>query len=173
MKYLSPKEIEYLIIEMSAKDIPIEQIQFILEKEYGQEYDLDSLKVIQEKLKDKIKVQKDIYEREKSKKLDDFVLLMSDLIKELNELIEKLKKVDSLKADKTIVQAIQQSNNLIRTLLKSTGQIIEEQKAKINNYYIKITQINEYIEKNLPEIFESLSPEARKRLLKRLNGGHN
>jgi oligoribonuclease NrnB/cAMP/cGMP phosphodiesterase (DHH superfamily) len=165
---MSPEEIEYYIIEESAKDVPLEHIQYTLEKDYQQNYDLNSLKTVKNKLMPKINIQREINERKKSQDIDDLIVMMKNSIKEMQDLITKMKNIDSLMADKTIIQAIQQVNALINTLLKATGTLKTQQEAHISNYYVKITQINEFFEKNLPSIFENLSPEAKKRLKEQL-----
>ena len=168
MKDITPEEIDYYIIDESAKDVPIDQIQYTLEREYGLTYNIDSLEFKKNQFSNKIKLQKEINERRQSKNTDELIIRMRNAITELDELINRAKTKDDIAADKILIASIQQINALINTLLKATGQLKTQQEAHISNYYIKITQMNEYIQEKLPEIYDSLSPEAKKRLKDRL-----
>ena len=168
MKDITPEEIDYYIIDESAKDVPIDQIQYTLEREYGLTYNIDSLEFKKNQFSNKIKLQKEINERRQNKNTDDLIIRMRKAIEELDEVISRMKMKDEIAADKVLVNSIQQINSLITTLLKATGQLKTTTEANISNYYIKITQMNEFIQDKIDTIFDTLSPEAKKKLRERL-----
>jgi hypothetical protein len=171
MRELNPEDIDYFIIDESAKGVPLEQIQYILEREYNIPLNTESLEFKQKQFSNKIRIQKEINERRQSKNTDELIVRMRTAINELDEVINRMKTKDEINADKLLIASIQQINSLINTLLKATGQLKTQQEANVSNYYIKITQINEFLEENMPSIFSNLSPEAKKRLKEQLREG--
>jgi len=168
MKTLTVEEEEYYLIEELAKGVPIEHIQYILEKEYGLTRELKSLKIVEKNLADKIRIQKEINERRKEKDVDELIIRMKDALIELDELIKRVREQNNKWSNSEIIKAVQQINALINTLLKASGKLQEQQNVKIRVDYIKITQINEFLEQNMVKIAKNLSKEAKNKLKEQL-----
>jgi len=156
------RELESFIIESRAKGVPLNHIKYLLEKDHEEFYDEDSLIKLEKALKDKIKIQKEINEEATKEDVKKLILKLNGILNRLTNLIDKAS------SEKITIMAIQQINSVITTIARLTGELKQQQEVNINKFYIKITDVRNYLKQNVLEFADDLPSEVKKKLVRRL-----